>query len=172
MYPSDKWSRTYASGANKRRDKKQKLENAVASTAKMESYFAANRRTPVLSQSESASVEESAGLELLEGVENLHSDLHDKEATTMSTSTAQELLTDDDTLAAVASMSASAAIDTTNSSNHELVCLDLFAEYPTYRAHFSSRMSDELRDQIVSFGPCRPQGPFPIIEQYGQRTFL
>jgi len=30
MYPSDKRPRTYASGANKRRDKKQKLENAVA----------------------------------------------------------------------------------------------------------------------------------------------
>lgn len=49
MYPSDKRPRTYASGASKRREKKQKLENAVHNTVKMESYFAA-KTMPVVSQ--------------------------------------------------------------------------------------------------------------------------
>ena len=51
MFPSDKRRRTYASGANQRLDKKRKLEDAVASTPTMEKYFAANKATPVVLQS-------------------------------------------------------------------------------------------------------------------------
>ena len=95
-------------------------------------------------------------------------DSRDNEA---AASAATELLTNDDnTPAAVASTSASSPIDTT-SSDHEVVCLDLSAEYPTDRAHFPSRVSDELRNLIVNFGPCRPKGPFPVNEEFGRRSF-
>ena len=39
MYPSDKRPRLYASGAAKKREKKRRLDNAVADTSKIRSFF-------------------------------------------------------------------------------------------------------------------------------------
>ena len=39
VYPSDKRLRFYASGAAKKREKKRRLDNAVAGTSKIRSFF-------------------------------------------------------------------------------------------------------------------------------------
>ena len=57
------------------------------------------------------------------------------------------------------------------STDHELLCLDMTAEYRSDRAHFPSRLSNELRDQILHDGPWRPIGPFPVNEEFGRRKF-
>ena len=56
-------------------------------------------------------------------------------------------------------------------SDHGADSLYISAEYLTDRAYFQSRMSDELRNQIVNFGPCRPKGPFSVNEEFGRQTF-
>ena len=56
-------------------------------------------------------------------------------------------------------------------SDHAADILDISAEYPTDHAHFQSRMSDELRNQIVNFGPFRPKGPFSVNDEFGRQTF-
>ena len=162
MHPSDKRPRTYASGANKRRDKKQKLENAVTNTPKMENYFGVNK-TSVVPQSDE---EQELGLECDASVSVLLN-LRDRALA----SAAGEMLASDNEPTAEASTSSSAEPIDTTYSDHELVYLDLSAEYPTDCAHFPSRMSDVLRDHVVSFGPCRPKGPYPVNDEFGRRSF-
>ena len=57
------------------------------------------------------------------------------------------------------------------STDHELLCLDMRAEYPSDRAHFPSRLSNELRDQILHYGSWRPKRSFPVSEEFWRRKF-
>ena len=45
------------------------------------------------------------------------------------------------------------------------------AKYPTDRAFFTKNVSNELRELILNYGPCRPQGLFPIYKEFGRRIF-
>ena len=52
-----------------------------------------------------------------------------------------------------------------------VVRLDMMANYPTDRALFTRNVSSELRELILNYGPCRPQGPFPINKEFGRLIF-
>ena len=153
MFPSDKRLRPYVSGASKRHDKKCKLEGAVASAPTMEKYFAANTATSVVLQSDEE--QKSADVAVQPGNSNNNAAIVyaadeplDKHNTTTTTATSDMTSTD-----------------------HELLCLDMTAEYLSDRAHFPSRLSNELRDQILNYGHCHSKRSFPVSEEFGWRTF-
>ena len=45
------------------------------------------------------------------------------------------------------------------------------AEYLSDRAHFPSRLSNELRNQILHYGPCRPKGRFLLMKNLDGERF-
>ena len=184
MYPSDKRMRIYASGASKRRKKRRKLENVACSSLKMKEYFAVES---AVKHKSSATVVVDPIVPLLEDDRNSSQlckipepenfmkldETHDEADVNTSchydsiTSTAKSIPDVIDDISSTIHTASAAMQSYTASVESNVVCLDIIAKYPTDQACFTRNVSNELRELILNYGPCRPQGPFPINKEFG-----
>lgn len=141
MCSSDKRSRQYASGASKRSEKKRKLEIAVANTSKIDNFFNARSSSSQHVEDDQDDAELTMQLQL-------------SKPETMTTADPIQHKNDEEPCVV-----------------QQFIVLDLSEDNPTDRAHFSTFMSPELRDQILNYGPCRPKGPLPLHEEHERRVF-
>ena len=159
MYPSDKRPRLYTSGAAKKLEKKLRLDNAVAGTSKIRSFF----------------VTTTAG-------EDETSEGNPENSKRNAVDVAPSVPAPEDEAAAEPTPTEPATAEPATAepkSAEPARCgpvvreLDLTLDNPTDRALFQlGTLPTELRTTIIHHGPCRPKGAFAISSDNGNRRLF
>ena len=179
MYPSDKRPRLYASGAAKKREKKRRLDNAVAGTSKIRSFFVT---TTTGEDETSEGIQDNSKRDAVDVAPSVPAPedeaavepASDNEAPTVPT-TAEPSSAEPATAEPATARPTTAEPTTAEPARcgSEVQELDMTLDNPTDRALFQlGTLSTELRTAIIHHGPCRPKGPFAVSSENGNRRMF
>ena len=159
MYPSDKRPRLLASGAAKKREKKRRLDNAVAGTSQIRSFFVT---TTAGEDETSEGNPENSKRDAVDVAPSVPAPENEAAAEPATAEPATAEPTTAEPKAAEPARRGPVVQE-----------LDLSLDNPTYRALSQlGTFPTELRTAIIQHGPCRPKGPFDISSENGNRCIF